>query len=272
MLEQLQRDSAVISLEAQSGQLSEAVGRLPDFFSGLKTAFTKYLAQPLSSFFSRHDITWFSREVQKVQYVGLREVEVFTPAGLKVDFLTYAQVLTGATKSALTLKQDVLIPFTKWLGAKLGSPTSLNALTGNLAIAGYHPHDTEKLQKQISDCFVSSGKLEVVAPYAAAIKRNGDWAPLSKDVAELLSAFSDAHHKEIVGLVNEATGLMDTLLRRIQEEPDVYKLSPATLQALATIAYQIGCEIEFYGLLRHRVDEFGKALDDSINKLETFVK
>lgn len=272
MLHELRRASDVISLEAQQGDLSKATGRLPDFFTGLKTAFNEYLAKPLSTFFSRHDINWFSREVQKAQYVGLREVEVVTPPGLKVDFLTYAEKLIAGTKAMLTLKQDVLVPFNSWLGAKLGNPSALNALTGNLNIAGLKPHDVEKLHADILACFQDHGKLEVLSTYGNVIKRNGDWNALSKHVADLLNAFSDAHHKEIVALVNQATNLMDQLQRRIEEEPETYKLSPTTLQGLANTAYILGQQVEFYGLLRHRVDEFGHALDQNVNKLETFVR
>lgn len=276
MLDQLQHKRDVITLESNSGAvaLESAINRLPDFFGTVKLAFNKYLgAMPsITALFSSRTVKDIAQKVSNKQYTALRSLEVYTPPGLKTDYLSYAEVLEASVKKMLTLKQEILQPFASWLGAKLGNPASLASITTNLNITGYSSHNTEKLSKDLTACFHNSGRLEVLSTYGAVIKRNGDWATIGKISEALNTAFSDVHHKEIVALVNQCTNMMDQLMLRMEEEPQTYKMSPAAIQALAAVSYDIGRELEFYGLLRHRINEFNKAVTDTAGKLDQVVE
>ena len=268
MSHNIRHAGAVISLEARAGLTAIATGRLPDFFASVKGTFNTYLAQPLKNMFSARGLSWFAREIAKASYPAMRGTEVYIPAGLKTDYLTYGKVLETATESMASLKHDVLQPFQKWLAQKLGNPSSLNSLTADAKIENYKSHATPKLEKSIQDCFNLHGKQEVVTAYENAVKRNADWAAISAVADKLNAAFSDAAHKEIVDQVNEITGMMDTLMRRIKEDPDTYKLSATSLTLLSNVSLALAQEIEFYGLLRHRMGEYSKAVVDTMEKLE----
>lgn len=273
MLDNLRYKRDVIALESISGAaaLESAVNRLPDFFATVRTAYAEYLSKPLSALLVKRDLAWISDRVTKRSYTDLRPLECFTPPGLKVDYLTYAHALNEGAKAMKKLKTDVLAPYNAWLGTKLGNPQSLTSLTTNLGITDYTPHNTEKLEKAIQACFHTTGRHEVTAPYGDVVKRNADWNELGKVVDQLDTAFNEVSHQEIIDLVNRTTAQMDRLMQRMAEDPDSYKLSPATLQALAAVSYDIGRELEFYGLLRHRIGEFSKAVKDTTTKLEDLV-
>jgi hypothetical protein len=273
MLDQLRYKRDVITLESNSGAaaLESAVNRLPDFFSTVRSAYAEYLAKPLTSLLVKRDIKWISDKVVKKPYTDLRSLECFTPPGLKVDYLTYGHALNDGAKAMNKLKGDVLMPFNAWLGVKLGNPQSLTSLTTNLGIKDYEPHNTDKLEKAIQACFHTTGRHEVTASYGDVVKRNADWAELGKVCDQLETTFNDTTHQEILDLVNRTTAQMDRLMQRMAEEPENYKISPATLQALATVSYDIGRELEFYGLLRQRISEFSKAVRDTTIKLEDLI-
>lgn len=271
MLDQLRHQCDVITLESNSGAmaLGNAVNRLPDFFGLAKNAFNTYLAHPVASLLRRDQVATVARKVSDKQYVALRSLEVFTPPGMKTDFLTYARALQDGAKAMQSLKTDVLEPFNAWLGTKLGNPVTLAALTTNLKIDGYSPHKTESLEKDIQACFHTTGRHEVTANYGDVIKRNADWDALAKVVGELTTSFSEEHHKDITDLVNRTMAQMDTLMLRMSEEPESYRISAPALQALANTCYTIGRELEFYGMLRQRIGEFSKAVEDTAERINS---
>lgn len=269
MLDDLKYQRDVITLESSSGAaaLEHAVGRLPDFFTNVRTAFSKYLAQPVTMLFQKRDVTSVAERTKNKVYSELRGQEAFVPPGLKVDYLTYAQTLSEGAKQMRLIRQEVLVPFAGWLGTKLGNPASLAALTVNLDVSGLHLHAVEKLEKKIQICFNTVGRQEAVTTYGQVVKRNADWALLAKELDYLTTSFNDAQHKEIIDLVNRCTNQIDMLMQRMQEDPQQYKISPPAVAALANLSYQIACELEFYGLLRNRISELCHAVNSTAQKI-----
>ena len=269
MLDDLKYQRDVITLESSSGAvaLEHAVGRLPDFFSNIRTAFNTYLAEPAVRLLTPSNAYSMKLFSDNKSYVDLRKMEAYVPPGLSVDYLTYTEVLKDGAKQMQTIRQDVLTPFSAWLASKLGNPSSLAALTVNLKIDGVHLHSVEKLEKRIQSCFNPNVKQESLTTYGAVVRRNADWVLLQKDMEHLNSAFSPDQHREIVELVNRCTSQIDTLMRRMEEEPDVYKISPPAVAALANMCYQIARELEFYGMLRNRIKELSHAIDTTSQKL-----
>lgn len=269
MLDDLKYRRDVITLESKSGAeaLQHAVGRLPDFFISVRAAFSAYLANPTIQLFvpaAAYSLKKFSDDKS---YADLRKLEAYVPPGLSVDYLTYTEVLKDGAKQMQAIRQDVLLPFSSWLAHKLGNPSSLAAITVNLKVDGFHLHSVEKIEQRIQSCFNPHVKQESLTTYGNVVRRNADWVTLQKDMELLNTAFSDDYHRGVVDLVNRCTSQIDTLMRRMQEEPDVYKISPPAVAALANMCYQIARELEFYGILRNRIQELSHAINTTAQKL-----
>lgn len=269
MLDDLKYQRDVITLESSSGAvaLEHAVGRLPDFFLNVRATFSKYLSQPATMLFQKRDITTVAERTKNKAYTELRGQEAFVPPGLKVDYLSYAQTLSEGAKQMRLIRQEVLLPFASWLGTKLGNPSSLSTLTINLDVSGLHLHSVEKLEKKIQSCFNLQGRQEAMTTYGQVIKRNADWLPLAKEVDYLTTSFNETQNAEIIELVNRCTNQIDTLMQRMQEDPQQYKISPPAVAALVNLCYEIACELEFYGLLRNRISELCHAINTTAQKI-----
>ncbi len=270
MLDQLQYQRDVIALESISGAaaLENAINRLPQFLSTVKTTFVNLLASPLETLFSRREKLRVSSKLRTKPYLTLRDLEVQVPAGLATDYLTYAKVLLEAAHSAALLKNNVLQPFASWLGARLGDPSLLASLSANLEVKGFKLNPTDALHKKIFACLRTSGRQEVTAPYGQALRRNADWEELVKIMEEINGLLNNAYHREVVELTHHCIKMTDTLMQRMKEAPEQYRMSPEAVQALATTCYSVGRELEFYGLLRHRVGELSHALTETIKKID----
>lgn len=277
MLHELRRQRDIISLEAVSGEgaLGTAASRLPSFFTSAKSFFSKHLGEPITDFFAKKDLTFFARKIQKTPYADLRPIQVSVPAGLKVDYLTYITTLLNSTTAIRSLKFDILVPYAAWLSNKLGNPSSLASNSNTLNIQGYKPHDIEELEKLINDCFVAPQAVQTATmAYGTALKRNTDWTLIAEQMALLEQEFDEKGHKEIVKFVDHTSELLHKLIARIEEDKkkEEYKLSPTTMKAMSETTYAIACEIEFYGLLRHRVKELNVSLKAAAAKVTDLLK
>lgn len=273
MLDQLLQQSEEISLEAISGgaSVAQALARLPQFLDNAKTFYAKNFSDPIKTLFSKKDLAGFAQKVQPVSYVDLREVEIFVPSGLKTDLLSYSEVLLECAKYSETFRLEVLDPFAKWLSGKLAEPASLNSLRPALEIEGYTKRDLDKITKQLVGCF-DEKSADGVAKYGKAIKRNADWTQLVKNSLELQGHFLKDDHSLIIQQVGKTTDLLDTLLTRIQQEPETYQVSGPVISSIAKTAYAVAREIEFYGIVRFRVEEYSHALNESTKKLQDVVR
>lgn len=273
MLDQLKLASEEISLEAISGgaSVAQALSRLPLYLDNAKQFYVKNIGEPVKTLFAKKDLVWFAQKVQPVSYVDLREVEVFVPAGLKTDLLSYSDVLLEAASYTNTFRLEVLDPFTKWLAGKLAEPSSLNSLRPALEIEGFEKRDLDKITKKLTACFDEKAA-NGVAPYGKAVKRNADWTKIVANAVELQARFLKDDHMLVLQQMNKTTDLLDTLLNRIQQEPETYQVSGPVVSSIAKVAYAVAKEIEFYGIVRFRTEEFSHALNETQSKLQEVIK
>jgi len=270
MLDQLRHQSAVISLEAASGDnaVLSAISRLPNFFTAAQTTFQKLLGAnsgigPI--------MLGFWRSNNPADYAQMRHMEIAIPPGLAVDYLTYVEQLEKIAKEAIHVRPHVIEPFAAWLGERLGNPASLSAITPNLSIPGLKLLTIDKYQKQLDKCFSANARAESVTTYAKVIQRNADWTKVNDLYNSIGGLFSENEHAAIVRSVNDMSELLGQLTVRVEQNRELYKLSAAALTSLSNTTYAVAQQLEFYGLLRFRHVELGKALADADQKLRSFV-
>lgn len=268
MLDHLKEQNETISVEAAGGPtlISSAISRLPKFLADAKAFFMENTGIPLLNLIPRKTISAFSHRIQPVPYTDLRETIVVVPPGLKVDLETYSTKLAKAAEYASTFRAEVLDPFHRWLSGKISDPSSLASMRPALEIEGYKKRPYEAQMSALANCFDDKSEVGEV-PYGKALRRNADWAEIVSNAQKIQEIFlkDDQHltQREIV----QTSDLMDLLLKRLNESPEEYQLSKATLTSLADATLALAREIEFYGMVRYRLLEFDHAIKETIARL-----
>lgn len=276
MLNHLENTSATLSLEARCGEasLESAMSQVPEFIGKLRGFFNDWrgslkFTPGVPAFLKPFD---FIKAIQKTTYTDFKQVDVFVPQGLKVPYLTYSAVLLQSTDFLLKTETDFIDPYLKWLGVRLGQPSTLNSVASTLSKAADQTSAMEKIEKAYHECFVSAGQRQGSVSYHQAIGRQADWQPISEQLVSLTTRVNDDLHARLLEKMRRIDELLAALVKRADESPELYKLSPATLSDLVQHAYAAARFFEFYGLTRYRVDEYRSAINDTIKKLEVFVK
>lgn len=273
MLTELEAQSNVLSLEAMHNELGleSALSQLPQFISKIRGFFADRLGNPLQFNFLGDRRTKFLKSVEKTTYLDFKNVTLYVPQGLTCQYLEHAKVLDDAVSTCLTMEADVLDPLIKWLGERIGNPSSLASVTSALKIDGFSGKDFEKQEKNYHACFVAHGKKESEVPYQKAIARQNDWAKVLAGLESMELRMSIDLHNRLIEKMKRLDDLLETLVRRMKESPNAYRLSPRATSDLAQTVFSAARRLEFYALTKFRLEEYSVAVKDSIEKLSKFV-
>lgn len=260
----------MISLEATSGEsaLKSAIARLPQYFATVKSFFSDHIGVPLTSIFTRKDLTWFAQKAAKLNYAQIRTLPVPVPPGLKVDYVKYTQALVNAASHAVHVRTAVLAPFIQWLADNLANPANLASKAPATAL---DTAASRKLQQHASKLMESCfDGLRPVAtqPLEKVIHRMADWSMVTDGALQLQATFAKDDHVQIAAEVRRCSDLIDQLILRIKEDPATYHTSGQTIAALTKAAYNVAQEVEFYGLVRYQVLQHQTALAGIVAKLK----
>jgi len=267
MLEQLRQTCNVISLEAAVGgnAADKAAEKLPSLFDQASEFLTKNVLQSLGDFFSVKNIGWLSMNASRANYSDLRGLQVYVPQGFKGALVDYGDTLIKATEALDSLDADVLSPFSSWLQQRIADPESLKSLSNSLKIPGLHEPKIEGIQKQLDRYFPDKSDV-TSAVYGETFKRQGDWTDLNNQVKKLNTIYSNGKYEKVQKRLPELSQLLTVLSERLREDKgtDAYQFSSVNVEKLSKVVYEVAQHVEFYGVLRHRVDEFLKAVDNNV--------
>lgn len=268
MLNSIKTKSDTISLEAISGtQVYKLVAnRLPAFFADVKNFVTSLVAEeaPRVQFVESKEV---DKAIGRTIYADLRHVTVFVPAGLSVHYLDYIEALGGAVSINARLVKETLAPFNAWLAKMLTNPEGLSAQRAPEALREFVFHDIEGVKKQLAACF-KKGAVETEVPFGKVVARNGDWKQAIEKTNDLITAQSAVDVKEVRDLVNSITANLDLLLRRMEEDKDMYRASAVTIDFLSKLCYNLGLEIEFFSVTTYQLKVLEQSLNDSNERLK----
>lgn len=274
MLNELQRKSIILSLEAQHNAVSleSALRQLPMFLTQIKSHLTNWAGSlKFSNFvFSLSDASVFARKISKTKYTDFKEVTLFVPQGMNVTYLQYAGALSASVDMILDAEANYIDPYIKWLGERLGRPETLRSVVSSFNPA-FKSEAIDKVQSKIDECFVKGGQKHSEVKYFNAIARQADWTAVSEAVTTLQTRCNDEMHKRLMAKMAVLDDYLTTLTKRIEMDKETYNLSPAALSGLAVGAYTAASILEFYAITRYRIDEFAHAVNDSVKKLNKFV-
>lgn len=265
MLNTLRHARDMISLEAISGTAAhdKAASRLPQFLIKAGEFLKQNIFSPIGNLLAIKDLAWLGMNAQRKPYSELRGLAIRTPEGFRGSLVDYGKHLEAAAQELDDLQKDVLDPFAAWLAAALDDPSVLRSLTNQLRIPGLHAPKLTALKKSLDQYFPD--KHDSKAPiYGDVFKRQGDWAELNATVKKLHALYQNGKYEKVGVRVNELSELLGLLSERLAEDKETYALSSVTTEKLSKVTFEIAEYVEYYGVVRHRAEEFLRVVTDNV--------
>jgi len=212
--------------------------------------------------------TKLDRLLTKNNYVSLSAVHVFMPAGVTCDWVTYLDAVDASQKIVNELVKDTLKPAIAYFSQLCATPETLLTIAPSAELAKIKLHEREMTaaKKEIAACYSKHG-VETKRVYGDAFKRNGDWSVVNKRLTDLTTQMANTSPELVVDLVSQLAEILDRLVIRMQQSPDIYKVSGVTSGHMARIAMQLGFEVEFYAAHCYLVQTAMAAMSDTIKQL-----
>ena len=266
MLNEMKEIRGVISMEAAVPDTAQqAAARLPSMLDTASEYLNKALTQFLGNFAGIKSLGWMSLNAQRRPYSELRGLQVTAPDGFEGTFVEYGQFLVKTVEAMEDLSQDVLEPFASWIAQRIEDPESLKALTNSLRIPGLRTPKVEELQKRLDQFFPLNAPRSYV--YGDLFKRQGDWTDINNNIKKLNTLYANGKYEKVQKAMPELSHLLTVLAARIAEQKDVasFQVSSITTEQLSKVTFEIAQHVEFYGILRHRVDEYIRTISDNVD-------
>lgn len=267
MHKELEYMHSVISLESQSdATVASAAERIPGFLDKITEFFTQNVAQPIGTLFSRKDVVWMADNASRRPFNEMRGYRVYVPVGFKGSLADYGQLLLEAAGKMDRILDEVLVPYGRWVAEKVSNPKSLSNLTNTLQIPGLKDLDIRPLEVRL-DAFFPDRNRHTTAIYGEVFARQQDWERCSSALRKLEDLYKNGRYDRTRAKVRELSELLEKLAVVIRENRIEYQVSSVTIKQLSDITFEIAKMVEFYGILRHRVDEYARSMQDTVDEL-----
>lgn len=268
-IEQIDLQGRTIALEAMqpSQVLSAVTDRLPGFVSDITQFFRQQasgMRNPTLPFTVDRGVI---KKVGESDYRHLRQLSAHVPPGLSITYLDYLGVLDTGMDFSDALLPETVSGFNKWLGLMLSSPERLSSFSGVGDIRDVRLHDTEAVKELVGDSFNKRSSTTEVK-FGDVVRRAADWKAVAEQTDALATRINKRNPKDVIDGVEELTTRLDTLLERLQEDPDTYALSGRTLKEIAELSRRVAGEIEFYSVLEVEARTFVTAIDETQQSLK----
>jgi hypothetical protein len=260
----------MISLEASSpSQSMEGIlDRLPGFFDDVKTFVANLFDVSKEPAAGLLDTNRLSRNIKNVNYTTLMPVTVYTPMGLSVPYLDFLDVLEKAQNIVDLIPKETLQPFARWIAIQLSNPERLAGLQSERQVDGFKIHDIASVKAELAKCL--SGDVRTEVPFSDVFRKSGDWDNAAHKANALNERVSAVGTKALLETVATITESLDTLLKRIHEDPVTYRTSGNAMKVIATLCTAMADECEFYSVYRYQLLATLTALNDTEEVLKKF--
>lgn len=260
MLNELRQARDEISMEALSSEAADQVAaKIPSFLDKASEFLSQTVLQKIGDWFGGKDLGWMSVNATRRPYSEIRGIQLDAPQGFKGSLVEYGNVLVKAVEATEDLEKDVLLPYGTWVAQRIEDPTSLRSVTGTLRIPGLQHPKVESLQKSLDSFFPDKTTTDGYI-YGDLIRRQGDWTDLSNIIKKLNTLYANGKFEKVQKKVPELADMVGLLAQRLNEGEGDIQFSPITVEQLSKVTIQVAEEVEFAGILRHRVDEFIKVI------------
>lgn len=203
--------------------------------------------------------------LSKTNYVALSPVEIFVPAGMDEDMVTFLRTLEDTQKILANLNTVVLKPAKMYFSECLASPETMSTVQRvdlNKTITGFL-QDLEKSSKNTAKCY-SKNNYSNKRPHGDVFKRNADWKTSCDLLSDVTASYNKFTPKDVLTEVSEICSVLDRLVIRMTQSPEVYKPTGISSGDLADIAFDLGRIVEFYAAYSYILQMASAAMRDNV--------
>lgn len=263
----LETQYSMISLEASSGVegVRHAVSRLPHFMKTLTGQIGKALAHPISAFFPKNNLERAAAVCMAVPYQQMRTRAIPVVPGLSVDYLTYTNALAQSATLCSQIEPNMLQPTINAMARLLNDPDQFRTVRPSAEFVTVDIAPLNSASKTVLK-MIDHAKDTATAPYGTVIRRNADWAEIIKNSQHVNTVFTSADHVRFMSTVERLNELVATMIQRLSNDQDAYKVSGPMLKKIIDAIYNCGLAVEFFGLTYRRVLVYNTAMDRFIEQ------
>jgi hypothetical protein len=269
-LEGLDRQRTTISLESNnpSEVLSANPNKLPGFLADIKN-FVLTRLNPFKHHIDLVDSRFIEEKFRNIDYIQASQLGVITPVGFKGTWLNYMAVLAESQAQVTNLQTGLLKPFELYLSELLNTPDHLRANSVGSQLAKFKPNKPSVLKAKFAGFIGTGGSTE--STYGEVVKRHADLPLVTRELNEINTRFASIDRTVLIKQVNSVSGMLDTLIGHIKEDPETYVISGACLKALTDLTYYMAEEVEFYTIHGYFLETFTLSVKDSYAMLKKSV-
>lgn len=267
-LESLQRMATIVSNEAllPANFLNAFTANVPEFFSRAKRVLVDAINNAWVSDFRKVDSGKLVHATKNIPYLNLVDMQVPTPAGLSVCYKEYLSHLEDAQTQVDRLFEETLKPLQRHIAILLNDPTRLSSHGSSTGIK-FGQFNDEKMRKAFAASFKAGNRVEW--SYGELFKRQAELPEVDRQIQNLTGRYMGVDRKKVQKAIADIGEMVDTLIQRVNEEPEAYKFSGPVLKQLVTVVNEAARQVEFYSLQGFYLRALTEAVADGYEKMVT---
>jgi hypothetical protein len=211
----------------------------------------------------------FIELVSKHSYIELREIKGYVPQGYHATFLEGLTVLGDAVERCTRLQAQVLKPYLTYLAPLLSSSDALKRPDDQVEF--FSRLNTERTEMYARQKALYAQRTDTRAKIGQLLERNADWVPVFSALNKVTATLDSIKRDEIDLHVKHIEDYLKIIEGRLKENK-IPEVSPEVSQALADGAYQIACELEYFGMVYYWVLGLKSAITDTVMEVTSTVK
>ena len=209
----------------------------------------------------------------KTNYIALSPVMIYVPAGMNVDMVSFLSTLEDTQDILGKLNEEVLKPSKLYFSNLLATPETMGSVRNDDMVRRVKTYldSLEKSSKETSKCY-SKHNYANKREHGDVFKRNSDWKVACDKLTDITSSYNNFTPKQIWEEVNEICAVLDRLVIRMTQSPEVYKPTGITSGDLADLTFYVGKVIEFYAAYSYILQMTSAAMRDNVGIYKEVLK
>lgn len=241
------------SLEALSFRLPEVLTGVTNFFKGV------FSSKPVQLNTVNHRSVM--RILNKMTYEEASKFDILTPPGLAVTFEEYVGVLSKTQDVLEAELMSGIKDFSKWIGSLLTKPEQLANINANAIMFSAAVAKLDSGLEERAMCLANGDVTE--GKFGGGFTNNASWMSTCFSVNKLVGSLATMDRHVVSRQLDDISVLLNTLTKRIKEDPVTYKVSGGQLEALSSSTYNLAKLVESMSMQTYAVASVVNALRDS---------
>lgn len=233
--------------------------------------FVSHLLSPISVSFGRNPMDKvFYPQIYKftevAKYPELNRFDIPVPEGFQGNYLDYVEILTKYTEITNNLVNDVIKPFSIYVGQLVNNPTLLNSISYTHKVT---PKDISQAKKELGQFFKPNGK-NVEWNMHKCFNRMTDVKTFNDKVNQLRKLQNTDLVQEVKKEVTNLADSLDHLTKYLTSNQNNQWVKGKTMETLANLTYTLAEQVEFFAIMNNMVQSLFGAVERFNDKVTNY--